>query len=408
MVPELRAANRQLMRQINEMLVLNLVREQKSISRTDLATVTRLSPATVSGITAELIDQGLVYERTTGESTGGRRPVLLAFNADAGFACGIKLTDSHLVLVLTDLDAHICDQRLVPLEADKSPGCVVRQIATAVTELREAHPEKRVFGVGIGMAGGIDRPTGTCRFSPFLLWRDVPIRALLEEALDLPVVVENDVNTLTFAEGTFGAGSSAHSFVVITLGRGVGFGMMLNGSLYRGDRGLGGELGHVTVDAKGPRCECGKRGCLEAVVGLPAVLRRIKDAADLEDATIADVGGLMAANHQPTASLLDHVGTVLGIQLANLVNLLEPALLIVGGEGAALLDLIREPLRHAFERHCFAGLAADIRLVIEPWDDYAWARGAAGLLLQDVFSPFREFADDQPRPALTPRALNRP
>lgn len=385
----LRPANRQLMRQINEMLLLNLIREQGSISRTDLAASARLSPATVSGITGDLIGQGLVYEQATGESTGGRRPVLLAFNTDAGIVCGVKLTDSRIVVVLTDLDARVLDQRVEPFDGDRSPAQFVSQLASAIGEITASHPTKRLFGVGIGMAGGIDRPSGVCRFSPFLQWHDVPVRDLVEQALELPVVVENDVNTLTFAEGMYGAGSESRSFVVVTLGRGVGFGMMLDGSLYRGDRGLGGELGHVTVDANGPSCECGKRGCLEALIGLPAVMRRIR-ATSGHEITMPDVETLAAAGNRATLDILDEAGSILGLQLANLVNLLEPSLVIIGGEGAPLLNLFRASLMNALERHCFAGLFDDVRLVIEPWDDYSWARGAAGLLLQQTFSPFQQ------------------
>lgn len=393
----LRPANRQLMRQINEMLLLNLIREHGPVSRTDLAATAQLSPATVSGITGGLIDQGLVAERATGESTGGRRPVLLAFNTDAGIACGVKLTDSEIVVVLTDLDARVLDQRTQPFGDDRSPAQFVRQLAELIGKITSSHPTKRLFGVGIGMAGGIDRPSGVCRFSPFLHWHDVPVRDLVERALDLPVVVENDVNTLTFAEGMFGAGSSSRSFIVVTLGRGVGFGMMLNGSLYRGDRGLGGELGHVTVDVDGPPCECGKHGCLESLVGLPAVMRRIQDATGREIA-MSDVEALAGAGDRATLEILDEVGSILGLQLANLVNLLEPSLVIIGGEGAPLLNLFRTPLMNAVERHCFAGLFDGLRLVIEPWDDYSWARGAAGLLLQQTFSPFPESRLDALRP----------
>lgn len=393
----LRPANRQLMRQINEMLLLNLIREHGPVSRTDLAATAHLSQATVSGITGGLIDQGLIAERDTGESTGGRRPVLLAFNTDAGIACGVKLTDSEIIVVLTDLDARVLDRRAQPFDGDRSPARFVCQLTSAIGEITALHPAKRMFGVGIGMAGGIDRPSGVCRFSPFLHWRDVPVRDLVEQALDLPVVVENDVNTLTFAEGMFGAGASSRSFVVVTLGRGVGFGMMLDGSLYRGDRGLGGELGHVTVDVDGPLCECGKRGCLESLVGLPAVMRRIRDTTG-RDVTMSDVGALAAAGDRATLGILDEVGSILGLQLANLVNLLEPSLVIIGGEGAPLLNLFRSPLMNALERHCFAGLFDAVRLVIEPWDDYSWARGAAGLLLQQTFSPFQESRFDGSRP----------
>jgi N-acetylglucosamine repressor len=390
---KLRSGNRQLIREINKSLVLNVVRDHGSISRTSIAHAAHLSLATVSGITNELIEQGLIYEHDEGTSTGGRRPILLALNPRAGLVVGAKLTETHMVVALTDLNAELVEQREVPLGEDKSSDAVISVLANAVSELRKAHSQRPVLGMGIGMAGGIDRRTGVCRFSPFLGWRDVPLRQLLEKRLGLPVVIENDVNTFTMAERWFGAGVGVADFLVITLGRGIGMGMVLNGQLYRGGCGGGGEFGHTTVAPDGPQCDCGKRGCLEAFVSDPAILNRMCTALG-RDLTMEEAVALARQGDSVAHTIFASAGRTLGTAIADLINIFNPPLLVVGGEGTRALDLMLEPLQHALQANCFDGFFEDLRLVVEPWGDDAWARGAASLMLEELFRPTLYHGDE--------------
>ena len=382
----LRSGNRQLIREINQSLVLSLVRNHGPISRTDIADAAHLSLATVSSISNALIDQGLIYEHEAGISTGGRRPILLALNRQAGLVIGVKLTENQIVAALTDLTAEVIEQRAAPLGSDHRPEAVVGALAALVDQLRAAHPGRRMVGIGLGMAGVIDRRQGICRFSPFLQWHSVPLRHMLEQRLGLPVVIENDVNTFTMAEQWFGAGVGVNDFLVVTLGRGIGMGMVLNGQLYRGGCGGGGEFGHITMVPDGPRCDCGKRGCLEALVADPAIVRRMQMATNREltmEATVA-----LARQGDTTAQgIFAAAGRTLGMALADLVNIFNPPLLVIGGEGARALDLLQESLQETLQTHCFDGFFNDMRLVVEPWGDDAWARGAASLMLDELFRP---------------------
>ncbi|MGA7729667.1 MAG: ROK family protein [Chloroflexia bacterium] len=390
---KLRSGNRQLIREINKSLVLNIVRDHGSISRTGIAHAAHLGLATVSGITGELIEQGLIYEHEEGTSTGGRRPILLALNPHAGLVAGAKLTETHLIVALTNLNAEVVDQRELPVGEDKSPEAVVAVLAEAVADLREAYPQRAVLGMGVGMAGGIDRRTGVCRFSPFFGWRDVPLRQMLEKGLGLPVIIENDVNTFTMAEKWFGAGVGLADFLVITLGRGIGMGMVLNGQLYRGGCGGGGEFGHTTVTPDGPLCDCGKRGCLEAFASDPAILKRARSA--LGHGIAMEQAMALARQGDPVAlGIFAAAGRTLGTALADLINIFNPPLLVVGGEGTQTLDLMLEPLQEALRANCFDGFFDDLRLVVEPWGDDAWARGAASLMLEELFRPTLYHGDE--------------
>lgn len=380
----MRSANRQTIRQINEAVVLGAIHDHGPISRTEIAELTHLSPATITGITGKLIRQGLAREREAGASTGGRPPVLVEIDRDAGCVVGVKLTESQFVAALTDLGAETLAERAAPLGADRGPEAVAAALAETVLDLRAEAPGRRFFGAGIGLAGAIDRRAGVCRFSPFLPWRDVPLRALLEARIDAPVVIENDVSALTLAERWFGGGAGYTDFLVVTVGRGIGMGMVLEGRLYRGGLGAGGEFGHITMDPDGPPCDCGKRGCLEALVGEPALVRQLERRCG-RGVTLQE-GAALARRGDPEASdVFKRAGATLGLALSGVVNLLNPTRVIVGGEGVQTLDLLLPAIREAMATHCFDGLFDDLDLVVEPWGDDAWARGAAGLVLDELF-----------------------
>ena len=377
--------NRQLIRQINKAAVLRLIRELAPVSRTDLVDAASLSPATVSGITAELLGDGYIIEHDTGKSTGGRRPIPLTINREAGLAIGIKLTEQQIILVVTDFRGSVVERHNTPL-GQRDPDSVVATITAEVAAVQERQQGRRVFGIGLGLAGAIDRPSGYCRFSPFLNWRDVPLRSLLEARTGLPVVIENDVGTLTIAERWFGAGAGERDFIVVTLGRGIGLGMILDGHPYRGARGQGGEFGHTTIAPDGPLCTCGKRGCLEAIAGETAILQATRDVLGT-DLTLAEAASLARSGQLAIREVFAGAGAALGLGLANLVNLLNPTLIIVSGEGAQTLDLVSDAMQQALDRHCFDGLLDDLRFDVDRWGDEAWAQGAASLLLEELFTP---------------------
>ncbi len=381
------------MREMNESIVLGLIRRHEAISRVEIARAAQLSAATVTSITTSLIAHGLVREKATGVSTGGRRPILLSFNRKAGIAVGIKITERQLVCVATDLAGAEEKRNRVPLADGAQPADVVALIAAEVARLREAYAPRRVFGVGVGIAGVVDRPSGVCRLSPFLHWQNVPLRAALEAVIPEPVVVENDVNTLTFAFRSDVVPSSVSSFLAVTFGRGIGLGMILNGVPFRGARGQGGELGHITVESDGSLCECGKRGCLEAVASMPAL---IQEAARLVGKPLTEQGfrELVLVRDSRVAGLTDRMANVFGEALAILVNILNPDMVVLSGEGAWLIDHLYSPILQSMTANVFDGLSADLEVRVEERPDEFWAMGAARVLLDEQFRPRLEHAQE--------------
>ncbi|ADB33102.1 ROK family protein [Kribbella flavida DSM 17836] len=388
-----RVGSKELIREINSSLVLGELRGGL-VSRTELAKRTGLSLPTVSEIVGELIGTGVVEEREIASSGGGRRPVLLGLKPDAGYVIGIKLTETRVVAVLTDLNAAIV-QRATVAVANDDVDTVVRTVAAVVK--RFTAKVGPVYGVGVGLAGMIDRASGVVRHATYSDWHDVDLAALLEKRTGLPVVVDNDVNTLVANEQWFGAGRGVSDVAVVSIGRGVGLGMVLDGRLYRGAGGGAGEFGHTKVAPDGPVCACGARGCLESLIGEPAILTAT-GTSSIEQAVDLARGGDDAAR-----AVFDHVGRTLGTAVGNLVNLLNPKLIVLAGEGTRASDLLLPGFDTALRQAVFDGLQRDLEVVVDDWDDEAWAQGAAGLFLGELFQPNLR-PDEADRPSLTTRS----
>ncbi len=379
--------NKDLIRALNRSTVLNIIKTYGPIASTDIARRTHLSLATVISITAELAEDHLIFEKEIGSSSGGRRPILMALNPDGGFAIGIKLTEVQLIGALTDLEAALVSrstQEWSGASIEDAIEGVASLVNTLLTEARIR--KKQLLGVGVGLAGIVDAKRGILRKTPFFGWQDLQLRDLLQARLRCRVYIDNDVNTLTLAEKWFGAGQGVENFLTVTIGRGVGAGIVVNGQFYRGHGGGAGEFGHTIIDPLGPVCSCGKTGCLEAYVGDPALMHQAAEAGLGNSVAQPEDLVALARDGNPAArKIFEGAGEVLGRGLANLINIFDPELIILSGEGTRAGDLIFQPMRQAIDRYMFDGLGNDMQIHIEPWNDEAWARGAASLVLRELF-----------------------
>jgi predicted NBD/HSP70 family sugar kinase len=384
--------SRDLIRSINRSAILNAIKNRRPVGRAEIARLTGLSPATVTTITGDLLAKGLIVETTAGDSSGGRPPILLDLNPKGSYVVGIKLMEDHADGALTDLEASVIAQLTAHL-SDHSPHAVVDTLAGLVndllSELRLNHG--RLIGVGVGLAGIVDFERGVLRRSPFFGWTNLPLRDMLREKVHAPVSIDNDVNTLTLAEMWFGHGRDQRHFITLTLGRGIGMGMVLNGQLYRGASGGAGEFGHTVVYPGGELCDCGQRGCLEAYIGDPALLRQARQAFDegrMPRAADPDELARLAKEGDPeTRRILAGAGELLGYEVAHLVTLLNPKCILISGEGVRYGEWLFEPMKKVVRQHAQASLLEDVEFSIEPWGDEMWARGAASLVLRELFEP---------------------
>lgn len=379
-----------LIRGLNRSAVLNLIKHEGPISRVAIARSLGLSGGSLTSIAGELESLGLIREVAHAPSAGGRPASLLALNPDAASVIGVKLADDHLAGVISDLSGGILASGMVPLSghdvADVESG-----IGNLIQELQgSSSPDHRLLGVGIGLPGVVDASAGVCVDSPILGWHGVPLAGRLAERFDLPVLIDNDVNTLAVAESLYGAGRDARNFMAVTIGRGVGLGIISNGQLLRGRLGGAGEFGHVPFDVDGPECECGRRGCLEAVIADAALAAQAQAAGVIGEGEGAEMIVARAdAGDARAGQILATAGTHLGVAIAGLINVLSPELVLVSGEGMRARRHLEATFRLAVDSHIFPPLAG-VELLIDPWDDAKWARGAAALVLETFFSAGRE------------------
>ena len=225
-------ANRALIRAINRSRVLNTIKNTGPVSRTSVARRTGLSAATITSISSELIESGLIFEKEAGDSSGGRRPILLALNTRGSCVIGLKLAEDHVTGALTDLRATVIAKLTRPL-SDQSLDSAIETMSRVVESLLEQkqYGNQQFLGVGVGLAGIIDHNRGVLRHSPIFGWNNIPLGDLLANRLGVPIYIDNDVNTLTITELWFGKGKGVDNFLTVTIGRGVGLGIVLNGQV---------------------------------------------------------------------------------------------------------------------------------------------------------------------------------
>lgn len=390
---QVRTGSKQLLRDLNQNLVFNAIANRGAISRTEIAHETGLPAATVTRITREFVAASLVTEEVSAASdaSSGRRPILLRINPSMGFVVGVKLREDSMTLAVCDLGCAVMHSLDVALPDGSEPHEVCDAVANAVAEaMRQANAAPhRLLGVGIGMAGLIDSANGVCRYSAIMGWRDVELQSPLEYKLRVPVRLDNDVNTLAVAERLFGPGRGANEFIVVTIGRGIGLGVVIGGEIYRGVNGGAGEFGHITIDlsSNAPLCNCGKRGCLEAIASDYGILRAALKH-DPGNHVETEMRALLKRADEPEVQrIFAHAGEVLGVAIANLVNIFDPQLVLLTGEGVNAGEMLLAPMRAAIPQHTFGQPFDQAIVQVAPADDIAWARGAASLILQEVFHP---------------------
>ena len=369
---------------MNRAAVFRLIGAGRPVARAQIARQLGLSPATVTAITRELLEQGLIRVADRAPSRGGRPALLLELVGSAATAFGVKIAADHLVGVRVNLEADVLEHHETTFDATAVDA--VEQLGRVLRNWldgSEAMPP--LLGVGLGVAGVFDAKTGLLD-SPLLGWRRVPLAARLQETLRLPVFVDNDVNTLAVAERIYGRGRAVDHFVTVTIGRGVGLGIIAGGDIYRGFRGGAGEFGHTTAVENGPVCSCGKHGCLEAVVADPALVAQARRESLLTTSQgIEELRALADSGNATARAIFTRAGAVLGRAVGDLANVLGPELVLVSGEGTQAWPHLAEAFEKTFRAALFSP-EGDIAVEVDPWDDTRWAVGAATLVLRASFT----------------------
>lgn len=380
------------MRDRNAALLLRIIWEAHEISRADLARETGMSPSTVSAIVAELQDAGLVRFVRAGASTGGRRPQLVSFCDDAFVLIGIEVGASHMTVVAMDMRGRaLADATVKWFARDDAQGTLETMkrvcddvLATGAVRLRT------LVGLGVAMPSPV-LPGGAGRLSPMVLpaWREVDLMGELRGHYRVPVFVENDANAGALAEQWWGAGRDGDDLTYIKLGTGVGAGHIIHGRLHRGAGGTAGEIGHVLVKPDGEQCGCGNRGCLTTLIGTHALIARAIEVGvrtESSEITVLSLIDAARAGEANAVRLIESVARELGLAVASLLNLMNPAIVVIGGDLAQAGDLLIDPLRITVKGRALFTSIANTRVVRTTLGYRATAIGAATMVLDAALS----------------------
>ncbi|MBM7785070.1 ROK family transcriptional regulator [Tenggerimyces flavus] len=360
------------------------------VSRVDVARLTGLSPAAVTKAVRPLLDAGYLVEGELEDrpASVGRPANPLEVDADREFFVGIKATADELVGVVTDLRAVVRRAKHVRLR-DHDVDHVVDAIAKLTKDLLSTDRafQRRTTGLGLAIAGDVDHHAGVARYSPFLDWQNVPIARLVRKATGLETFVENDVKALTRAEQWFGHGVGSHSFALVTIGAGIGCGLVADGQLVEGAHDVAGELGHVTVDLNGAECMCGGRGCVETVASERAIVEHLRSATGEPELTLTAALARARTGDAATQRVFREAGRAIGVALATVANLVGPERIVVSGEGLPTYELVEEQIREEFGRQAYGAARCDVITREMPFEE--WARGAAAVAIGQLLAAER-------------------
>lgn len=356
------------MREINRSIVLDIIRRAGRLSRTDLARRSALTKPTVSAIVEDLLARGIVQEVGYGKTigSGGRRARLLEFNDASAAYLGLRFGVSTTVVGLADARGEIRATREVPSVYGDPERSLASAMALIDEVLAEAGvPRERLQAVGVTVPGLVERATGTVELAPNLGWKHVPIRQIVQRALDLPVVVNNVTNAGAIAEGRAGVARGVSSYVWLYVGTGIGAGVVIDGRVFYGHAGYSGEIGHCPVVLDGPECTCGLRGCLEAVASGWAIARAAEQGVQSGQCAHLQSNGrpldaravfeAAKAGDPAARKIFDDVGSYIGMGISTLVNVLDPELIVLGGGVMAASDFIVDAARRSAARHTVRG-----------------------------------------------------
>jgi len=394
-------ADQILVRKLNTSLIMDCLRTRGPLSRAGLSAAIGLNRSTVSSLVKDLLDENLVHEIGLQSSERSGRPgMLLELNPDGGCAVGVEIGVDFISIVLTDFVARVLWRQRVVSDPQDEQEVIIERAEGMIRRALDTGSKHglRPLGIGVGVPGLVDIRQGRLVFAPNLCWRDVPLRELWTRLFDLSIFVENEANAAALGEYYFGVARDVQNLIYLSAGVGLGGGIIIKGKLFRGSSGYAGEIGHMTMDPDGELCGCGKRGCWETVVGPRAIVRRVREALDMnaesqicalvdDDLSRIDVDVVVQAAQAGDAvarTALEEVGVQLGIGVANLVNTFNPEMVVLGGALSLASPFLLPVIEEMIGQHALAGPRASVEVAASAHGADACVMGAVALVLDDI------------------------
>jgi len=395
--------NAQYINRLNKVKVLNLVRNNDNLSRAEITKRSGLSAPTVSRIVDALIAEGFIREVGEGASQGGRRPMMLRLAAEHNFIIGIDLGTTNIYGIVTDLNARIIHELKSPTHVPEGFPRVMERTAAVINDLmaRMGRDVDRVHGIGMAVAGLINKERNIVEFSPNFNWHNVNILGVLGKEFRIPIIIDNVSRVMALGEMRYGLGREQKNLICINVGYGVGAGFIVNGRPLYGPAGMAGELGHIIMDIDSRvQCGCGNFGCLEALASGNAIARAAKisleggESSQLLELCDGDISGVTAemvasaAKHGDALAvrIFDRASEYIGAALAGMLNIFNPEVVVIGGGVAQSGDILFEKVRKTVAARSLNKISRDVLIRPATFGMKAAVMGAVALILGPVLN----------------------
>ncbi|MGB5849798.1 MAG: ROK family transcriptional regulator [Ignavibacteriaceae bacterium] len=394
----------QLINKLNKIKILNTIREHGQISRAEIAKISKISAPTVTRIVNMLVeDEHLVKEIGSGESSGGRRPTLVEFLALENFVIGIDIGKTHIDGVLTDLNATTVNEIRIKTKIEDGYDSIISRTSDIICELQNQINVngRNIFGIGLAVGGLVNKIKNVIEISPDFHWKNVDIEKAISEKCKLPLIFDNVTRVMALGELWYGVGKYVDNFVVINVGYGIGSGIIIDRKPLYGSFGMAGEFGHITMDKNSDiKCECGNYGCLEALSSGHAIARKAKKAVEkhrdsyllqLTDGDISAIDAETVATavrygDQIAIEIWDEAIDYLGTAIANIINLMSPQVVLIGGGVAQSGDIIFSKINDIVSKRTINTDSRKVKIEPVTFGIKAASKGAIALILNEVLS----------------------
>ena len=394
-----RTGDLKLIQELNRSIILKTIRHYGPISRSEIAKRNKISPTTVTAAVRKLLKQELVCEDSMGVSSGGRKPILVRFSPESRFIIGVAITNSSIKIAKINFGAKVRKQKIFPIHNLRGELIVDYLLKSIGQFLEEYSDLTKCIGISIISPGIINVDIGIIYENTKLKLKNIPLKEMVEKRFKLKTWLENDANAIALAEKQFGAYRKFKNLVYVTIGDGVGAGIIVNGSIVRGCSGGTGEFGHTSIDRNGRYCDCGSRGCLENYINWPAIYSKVLSSVaqgkhtmmlelakgDINRVTPSIFRYALKKDDQLAKEIMEEISGYLATGIVNLINLLNPDIIIFGGKVAYdnhfLLSRVKKLVfKQAMDiltnklKICSTSLGEDFRMI-----------AAATIPLQEIF-----------------------
>jgi glucokinase-like ROK family protein len=401
-----RTGDQALIREINLSIILNALRDRSPLSRAALAVATGLNKTTVSSLVTQLLEAGYITETGVGKSATGRPGILLQLNARAGSIIGVEVGVDFISAILADFTAHVLWRHHERTERREDQQAILRRAMNSIAAA-VAYADKQslpVLGLALGVPGLVDVSTGNLLFAPNLRWENVPLGQMLRARFNFPVHVDNEATMAAFGESYFGVARGSRNVLYVSAGTGIGGGLVLDGRIFPGAAGLAGEVGHMTLDPDGLLCNCGSRGCWETLASQAAVFRRVHDAMTAgqttslarhvngkrDSLTIPLVVRAAESGDAVARQALVDTGRYLGIGIANLVNALNPEMVVFGGTLSLAKEFLIPVIQQTILERALRWPLHSVQVVVAAHGSNAATMGGVAMVYDQILrQPFK-------------------